>query len=531
MSVGGDPVPSSLAEAFRRYEQALMDDDTRVLDDVFAPAASTMRADERGLLVGHDTIASFRATRPRLGDRVIESVQARVLSETAVLLVSVSRYSAGGRGVQSQLWERVDGQWHITSAHVSGTARALDRSVWRVVGDPLVAPDGPGPLRGLSVAVKDLFDVRGFAVGAGVPAWLEESVPAEAHAPALANLLGAGAHVVGIARTDEFAYSIAGVNRHYGTPANAAVPGAIPGGSSSGSATAVATGSADVGLGTDTAGSIRVPASYQGLWGLRTTHDRLSRDGVLPLAPSFDTIGWLTRDGATMAAVVDALIPSATETSTPASTGRARSVLHDPATLVGLAPDVRDGFLEVLDAAAGDGFRVEAVTLPPLGELLTTFRTIQQAEAWRAHGPWLRSHPGVLGAETAERFRAASLVSPEDEAAARTALASFRERIRSTIGDDVLIVPTAPAAAPSLAATPEEMEAVRVATLRLTSVAGIAGVPALSVPLLRTSSGPVGISVLSAAGSESTLVEAARSIAAAAPASPTSPIIPTREDT
>ena len=121
-------------------------------------------------------------------------------------------------------------------------------------------------------------------------------------APAVQALLDAGAEVLGIARTDELAYSIAGANPHYGTPPNARVPGALPGGSSNGPASAVALGQADIGLATDTGGSIRVPASYQGLWGLRTTHGRVARDGLLPLAPSFDTVGWLTRDRALLAA-------------------------------------------------------------------------------------------------------------------------------------------------------------------------------------------------------------------------------------
>ena len=120
--------------------------------------------------------------------------------------------------------------------------------------------------------MKDLFEVAGFAVGAGVPAYLAESRPAATSASAVEALVAAGADVIGIAQTDEFAYSVAGRNSHYGTPPNVAAPGSIPGGSSSGPASAVALGQVSIGLGTDTAGSIRVPASYQGLWGLRTSH-------------------------------------------------------------------------------------------------------------------------------------------------------------------------------------------------------------------------------------------------------------------
>ena len=203
------------------------------------------------------------------------------------------------------MWQRVEGRWLITAAHVTPRAQAFDRSVWRTVGDPLWQGAWEGPLAGLTVAVKDLFAIKGYRIGAGNPAFLDGARAETTTAPAVSDLLRGGASLRGIARTDEFAYSIAGDNVHYGTPPNGALPGALPGGSSSGPASAVATGQADVGLATDTAGSVRVPASYQGLWGLRTTHGLVPRQGLLPLAQSFDTIGWLTRDGDTLQRVAD----------------------------------------------------------------------------------------------------------------------------------------------------------------------------------------------------------------------------------
>ena len=212
---------------------------------------------------------------------------------------------AAAPGLQTQVWERIDGRWLITAAHVTPRAQALDRSVWRTVGDPLWQGAWEGALAGLTVAVKDLFAIKGYRIGAGNPAFLADARPETTTAAAVTDLLRGGASLRGIARTDEFAYSIAGDNVHYGTPPNGALPGALPGGSSSGPASAVATGQAEIGLATDTAGSVRVPASYQGLWGLRTTHGLVPRQGLLPLAQSFDTIGWLTRDGATLQRVVD----------------------------------------------------------------------------------------------------------------------------------------------------------------------------------------------------------------------------------
>lgn len=165
-----------------------------------------------------------------------------------------------------------------------------------------------GELAGLRVAVKDLFAVAGFAIGAGNPTFLAQQSPQPEHAVAVPRLLDAGAAITGIAQTDEFAYSLAGTNIHYGTPPNPRAPGRISGGSSSGSASATTAGQVDIGLGTDTGGSIRVPASYQGLWGLRTTHGSVDRTGLLPLAPSFDTVGVLTRDPTTLRKAIGVLL-------------------------------------------------------------------------------------------------------------------------------------------------------------------------------------------------------------------------------
>ena len=156
----------------------------------------------------------------------------------------------GGRAVQSQLWRRDDTTWRLASVHASTPRRGFDSTVWRVVGDPLVASSAPGPLAGTTVAVKDVFAVAGFATGGGVPAYEQSAPIATEHATAVARLLNSGAHIRGIARTDQFAYSMAGDNQHYGTPPNAAVPAALPGGSSSGPASAVAHGDADLGLAT-----------------------------------------------------------------------------------------------------------------------------------------------------------------------------------------------------------------------------------------------------------------------------------------
>src|SRR5262245_31840080 len=166
-----------------------------------------------------------------------------------------------------------------------------------VPGPPVRVEGRPGgPLSGLTFAAKDLFDVAGHPTGGGNPDWARtHPVPAR-HAWAVQTLLDAGATLIGKTITDEVSLGILGESPFHGTPLNPRAPDRVPGGSSSGSASAVASGLCDTAIGTDTGGSVRVPASFCGLYGIRPTHGRLPLDGMLPQAPSSDTTGWFARD-------------------------------------------------------------------------------------------------------------------------------------------------------------------------------------------------------------------------------------------
>ncbi|GAA1998785.1 AtzH-like domain-containing protein [Microbacterium ulmi] len=520
-----DELPADLLTAFDDYERAILSNDLEALDAAFAPGPDTLRGDAAGLLVGHDVISAFRGVRGGVPPRTIERVEYRPLGDGVALLVSISRYVGGGTGLQTQVWQRIGGRWLITAAHVTPRAAAIDRSVWRTVGDPLWQGAWDGPLAGLTVAVKDLFAIKGYRIGAGNPAYLDSARPETTTAAAVSDLLRGGASLRGIARTDEFAYSIAGDNAHYGTPPNGALPGALPGGSSSGPASAVATGQADIGLATDTAGSVRVPASYQGLWGLRTTHGLVPRQGLLPLAQSFDSVGWLTRDGATLQRVVDWCLSYDGSESTEHVLGESGDDLpwrlFVPDEIVAaVEPDTRvafDAFLARL-AASDDAPRLARMPIGPLDDYFEPFRTVQGAEAWRNDGEWLRAHPGAVGAAVAERFRIASQITPGAEASARAALAPLRERLDHLVRDAVLVFPTVPGPAPMRTSQGERVDAVRQATLRMTTPAAIGGLPAVSVPLLTVESqlgpAPVGVCLVSRAGTDIALVRLARRLAA-----------------
>jgi amidase len=523
-----------LIRAFARYEDALMSGDVDVLDELFEDSPETVRSDGGSTLVGHGHIAAFRAGRPAAPRRRLERVHVQDVSAdvhrnpVVTVLVAESVRPDGSTGVQTQVWRRAEGRWTVMTAHVSSAPPApppslaadVDLStVWRVTptelrgeGASTGTRDAPVssrglPLSGARVAVKDLFAVAGQRTGAGNPAWLGEAAVETVDAAALTSLLAAGAHVEGVAHTDELAFSLAGTNVHHGTPPNAAAPGRITGGSTSGPAAAVAAGLADLALGTDTAGSVRVPASYCGLYGLRTTHDAVSRSGLVGLAPSFDTVGVLTRDGGLLAAAVEALVPE----QTVATVDRLVVV---PALLELAEPDVRLAVEAALLAlSVRTGVPVETVgEIGPsaLESWFTAFRTLQQAEAWETHGAFVQAHRGAFEPAVEERFLAGSAVTEAEAARARTTIGQARAALARLLPPGtVLALPSTSSVAPRTDAGPAEIDLTRSRTLRLTCLASLGGLPALSVPTPRAGTLPVGLCLVAAPGQDRTLVDLA----------------------
>lgn len=367
-----------------------------------------------------------------------------------------------------------------------------------------------GPLSERSVAVKDLFHLAGFRTGAGNPDWLKDHPPATETAPAVQKLLVAGAYVVGKALTDELAYSLGGENFHYGTPLNPAAPECTPGGSSSGSASAVARGLADIGLGTDTGGSIRVPAAYCGLFGLRPSWGAVPVQGVVPLAPRFDTVGWLTRDAATLRAVGEVLLPFA---QTPAPT---RLVLASPlfsllseagrAALAEPLACLRRHFAEVVELDFDP-------TLAAAGA--DAFRVLQGRDIWRSHGAWVTARRPAFGPGIAERFAMCATLSSADEAAAEGTAA--RIRALAPPPDTVLCLPTVPAAAPRVGAAAEDLAAMRVRLMQLTCLAGLAGTPQAHLPVAQLNGAPFGLSLLAPRGHDRALLALVESLSSHLP--------------
>ncbi|NYD57933.1 Asp-tRNA(Asn)/Glu-tRNA(Gln) amidotransferase A subunit family amidase [Nocardioides marinisabuli] len=492
------PVPDGLVEAFRAHERAVAEGDTAALARFVAPGTSTLAGDPRGLLVGSSAITAY-AVAP--GPRRLVQTHVQVTDPDHALVVAVTEHASGGRGQQTQLWARTDAGWMVTAAHTSEPAPALDARVWRVVGDPLVPGTPGGPLSGESVAVKDVYAVAGHPVGGGNPAW-EAAAPIErGDAKAVLGLVEAGADLRGIARTDELAWSLFGTNPHFGAPPNPRAPYRVPGGSSSGPASAVSLGHATIGLGTDTGGSSRVPAAYQGLYGVRTTHGAIGTHGVLALAPSFDTVGWMTRDADLLALVGDVLLPD--------SSARGSGELVLVPELLDLAePDVREA-VEGWVATQGLVVR-ESWSLGELAEWRRAFVTQQSWEAWTVRGAWLRDRLDVLGHEARARFSHAASIDERTAERAQEVVLAARARLRELVGDRVLVTPTTPSVAPLLGS---DLAALREPTLSLTCLAPLAAMPAVTLPL-RTAAGlPCGVSLTAAPGRDRDLLALAASLA------------------
>ncbi|GAA4116813.1 hypothetical protein GCM10022215_16780 [Nocardioides fonticola] len=500
------PVPDGLVEAFWEYERALMADDVATLDRLFADASTTLRGDANGLLVGHERISAFRSGRGGAPQRRIVQTHVQTIDADHALVVAVTELARGGRGQQTQLWARFADGWKVTAAHVSVPAPALDTRIWRVVGDPLVPGAATGPLTGESVAVKDLYAVAGHVIGAGNPSWEAEATVERGDAAVVSALVEAGAAVRGIARTDEFAYSLAGTNAHTGTPPNPKAPYRISGGSSSGSASAVSLGQATIGLGTDTGGSIRVPAAYQGLYGIRTTHDVVDRHGLLALAPTFDTVGWFTRSADLLALVGEVLLPDQSEPDGGLDLVVVPELLRLAENDVAAACDrwIADRGLVVR----------ETWPLADLDLWVRAFSTWQAWEAWQVRAPFLQGRLDVLGPDVRARFENASQVTNAEAHAAYDVVVAARARIRELLGDRVLVLPSAPTTAPELGTgLADRLQATREATLRLTCLAGLGGLPAVSVPVSTTTGLPAGVCLVGAPDRDRALLQLAVTLA------------------
>ena len=350
-----------------------------------------------------------------------------------------------------------------------------------------------GPLSGVRVSVKDLFDMKGFQTGFGSPAWLATHGETLAEDSGLVTRLrAAGASLVGKTQMDELAWSLAGENAHYGAPPNPAAPGRVTGGSSSGAAASVAAGFADVGVASDTGGSIRIPASHCGLYGLRPTHGRVSLRGARALAHSYDTAGFVAQSAVALRKAYLCTLE-----------GEGQADAADP-TLV-LAQEMFDIVEPGLRAKLQERAGVTAsVSVGDLGEVVSIFREMQQYEAWEGLGEWVTAAEPALGPGVCDRVANAKNVSRESYEASVVRRAAVTERLAALLGDNTfLVAPAAPTGPPLLGAADNKW---RGDVLQLTSLAGVTGFPQIVFPGVMTEEGPVGLSIVGPKGSDERLL-------------------------
>lgn len=370
-----------------------------------------------------------------------------------------------------------------------------------------------GPLVGQRLAVKDLFSVAGYTNAAGNPDWQRTHAPATTTAEAVDTLMNTGAVFCGFTQTDELAYALEGNNKHFGKAENPKLPGHACGGSSMGSAAAVASRWADIGLGTDTGGSIRVPASYCGLYGIRPTHGSISTDGLIGLAPRFDTVGWLTSDASLLRDVGKQLLPSEQATAIEPST-----LLIDPFLMSLAFGPCRDA-LDRAEQVLRDYFpRVRKVDLglqDRFAGMNDVFRILQGKAIADYHGDWLHSTRPTFSKAITDRLHMALAITDADAFQAEKRRVAFVERLTDSLAvDQVLLLPTTPTTAPKLG---QDTSSLRSKLLTLTAIAGLSGSPQVHLPLLPQTRGhqisqPYGFSLLMPPGNDHTLLQLANTV-------------------
>lgn len=370
-----------------------------------------------------------------------------------------------------------------------------------------------GPLTGLTFAAKDLFDVAGTPTGGGNPDWARQNPIPNRHAWAVQSLLDAGATLIGKTITDEVSLGILGENAFEGTPPNPAAPGHVPGGSSSGSASAVAQGICDTALGTDTGGSVRVPASFCGIYGIRPTHGRLNLTGMLPQAPSSDTTGWFARDARTFAGVSEVLLGEAIPEALPTRLIIASDAFGfaEPAAAAALEPMVRR--LKALIPET----RFDLMAPPGLSVWGRAQRVLQPVEAWETFRTWVERDNPRFAFSVAKGLVLGAVSTEADRGWAALMRQEVRGRMRFLLPrGTVLAIPTTPFPAPKAGLPLDVLTPLRDQILCLCAQGGLAGHPQISIPGAKVEGRPVGLSLIAARGADALLIRTALALENAA---------------
>jgi len=366
-----------------------------------------------------------------------------------------------------------------------------------------------GSLQGKSFVLKDIFDVKGFKTGFGNPAWRNTHPIATNTNSSVERLLLAGASLQGKSHCDELTYNLFGNNFHYGNPINSASPLRMTGGSSSGSAAAVSADLVDFSIGSDTGGSVRAPASFCGLFGLRPTHGSISLDNACGLAPSFDTLGWLTKDASLLRQIGNLLLPNVNN-ATPSNPSSPKLVFLKEAFDV-IHPEIAD-ILHQQFSKFGD-FTEVSLGNESLAEWADQFRILQGAEVWKNLGPWVSQHWEDVSPTIRARFEMARNLSSEQQTQAQRRWPEIKAKIDVLLQNNiVLVLPTVAGIAPLLNAPNDELEIYRKQCFQLLCISGLSGTPQINLPICTHSGAPLGISILGSRGSDLQMLQIAEDL-------------------
>jgi amidase len=363
-----------------------------------------------------------------------------------------------------------------------------------------------GPLKDLTFGLKDIFDVKGFKTGFGNPTWLSTHPEANQTNSAIQELINAGASLVGKTHCDELTYNLFGNNFHYGTPTNTASPLRMTGGSSNGSAAAMAAGLVDFSIGSDTGGSVRAPASFCGLYGIRPTHGRITLDNACGLAPSFDTLGWFTKSSTLLRIIGEVLFKDLPDkNSFPPKFVFLKEAFEviDPE----LSTILKNNFLKF------GQFEEVSIGNESLTEWADQFRVLQGSEIWTNLGPWVENHWEGISPPVKARFEIAKNLTIDQIRHAQKRWPEITAIINNLLQQNtILVLPTVAGPAPLLTAGLPELEAYRKQCFQLLSISGLCGTPQINIPIAKINGAPIGISLIGAQGSDMDLLHITESL-------------------
>lgn len=373
-----------------------------------------------------------------------------------------------------------------------------------------IAASHEGSLSGLSYGLKDIYDIAGIPTAFGSPAWLKSHSIPTSTAAFVEMLSNAGANLLGKTHTDELTYSILGMNAHYGTPINIRSPLRVPGGSSSGSAAAVAAGLVDFAIGSDTGGSVRAPASFCGIYGIRTTHGRISLKHARGLAKSFDALGWFAKDPNVFLQVGEILL------NEKASTVHKKPKYFLLKEAFQLAPEPIAALLkkEVLTLLSKETVKEISIAPEALSQWAESFRIVQASEIWEEHGQWAEQYLNEFGPGIKERFEIAKSLDPNVIAAAKVEkirIEKYLKQLLDSLGNEnaeaILVLPSTGCIAPLLVSTAPELEQVRKQLFQLLCIAGLGGLPQVNIPICQYEDAPLGVSLIANAQEDLLLLQ------------------------